>query len=339
MKILRKLILLSVILCSKNILAANFTVNIGGKTIDNYNDAVASDPDIDTIIFNSDNETLSVNNDNTELELIQTNSDNNGIIKFITTDKTLEVNNNIGDKDQKLSQVISDVNNFSINALNLYANQLIINLDTTIGGAAILNFGDIVLNDSTLSLSNEINISGDIDIASSGDIYGSNTSLTFNGSSYQLVNSTIGLNGAVGNINIANSVLNQINFNKDVTVQNINFNNSETATLSLSDGVTFDLSGDITNSGSSDALITNSYENGILKISGSGDKSIDAKIGESSDSRFDQIDIENSGESQINFLQNTYLNILDIKNNNATINNQNVISMRMLFFRVMLQKI
>jgi hypothetical protein len=327
MNFLKKFLLAIIILFVKNIYAANFTVDSGGKRITDYNNAVGSDADIDTIIFDSGNGILEANVNNSLLLSIEANGSNNGSIDFNTASITLDVSNNIADQDQRLSQIISNSSDFTINASNLYSNQLIINNNTVISGSSILNFNNILLNsDANLSLSNQINISGNINLgATNGDIHGSNTSLTFNGTTSQIVNSTIGTTSAIANINIANSILNEIDFNKNITVGNINFNNSAQAIFDISgSSKTLNLSGNITNSGSSDAFITNSADDGVFLISGSSDQNINAKIG-TSILRLKQIDIQN-GSNQITFSQDSYIDILNIKagHNNSNVNNSNI---------------
>ncbi|MFT4718412.1 MAG: hypothetical protein ACI9IL_000743, partial [Rickettsiales bacterium] len=317
--ILKKILLISIFLYSKNLIAANFTVDSIGKTISDYNGAVIADPTIGTIIFDGGNGTLAIDQANSSVESIDANGSNNGSIDFTTSSIILDVQNNIADQDQKLSQIISNTDNFTINASNLYANELEINVNTAIAGSAVLNFNNIFLNSANLSLLNQINIFGNI--TGSGDIFGSSTSLTFDGSVDQNVDSTIGTSAILGNINIAGS--NKVSFNDDVTVANINFSNNSAATLDLlGSGKSIRLSKNITNSGSADAFITNSAADGILLISGSSDQNINAKIAVSAAFRLNQIDVENAN-NQITFEQDSYINILNIKatHSNTTINN------------------
>ena len=324
MKLYIKIILIIFIFYAKNILAANFTIgSIGDKTIADYDNYVNENTNVDTIIFDT-NGSLTINGaGNTQkISSIEANGDNNGSISFNGDDTTLNVEGNIADQDQRLSQIISNTNNFIINASNLYANKLVINTNSEISGTAILNFNDIIFDstDNILTLSNNINISGNIGINDKGGIIeGSITNLTFNGTNNQQVYSVIG-NGQdrIGDINISSSLLNEVNFNDDVTATNINFNNYSKAIFDLSGSLkTLDLSGNVENSNSSDASIINSAGDGSFLLSGSSDQNINAKIGTSTD-RFNIVKISNN--EQINFSQDSYIKTLNI-NGAATIRN------------------
>ena len=329
MNFLRKFILASIILCAKNTFAANFTVDAGGKTMTQYISAVGGDPDIDTIIFNSgDNGVLTIDADNATNTIlsIEDNASNNGIIDFTTASRVLAVQNNIADQDQKLSEIRANTSDFTIDASNLYANQLTINTDSAIAGTAILNFNDISIGANNLSIANTVNISGDINVT--GDINGSNTNLSFNGSSTQNIAYTIGAASRIGNIDITGSNIGAttINFNNDTTITNINFSNNFATTLNLGGtSKTINLSGDISNSGSIDAFITNSTNDGTLLISGSANQYINAKIGTSTSSRFNQVDINNTN-NQITFAQDSYINNFNISatSNNSIISNSSI---------------
>tara|TARA_Y100000385_G_scaffold71704_1_gene72053 strand:+ start:10133 stop:13183 length:3051 start_codon:yes stop_codon:yes gene_type:complete len=323
MKLYIKIILIIFIFYAKNILAANFTIGSGDKTIADYDIYVNENTDVDTIIFDTNGSLTITDNGNTQkISSIEANGDNNGSISFNGDDTTLNVEGNIADQDQRLSQIISNTNDFIINASNLYANKLVINTNSEISGTAILNFNDIIF-DSTgniLTLSNNINISGNIGTDNKGGIIeGFITNLTFNGTNSQEVYSVIGGDqGRIGDINISSSLLNEVNFNKDVTADNINFNNSSKAIFDLSGSLkTLDLSGNVENSNSSDASIINSAGDGSFLLSGSSDQNINAKIGTSTD-RFNIVKISNN--EQINFSQDSYIKTLNI-NGAATIRN------------------
>ena len=128
MKLYIKIILIIFILYAKNILAANFTIGYGDKTIAYYDNYVNENTNVDTIIFDT-NGSLTINGTgNTQkISSIEANGDNNGSISFNDNNTTLNVEGNIADQDQRLSQIISNTNNFIINASNLYSNKLVIN--------------------------------------------------------------------------------------------------------------------------------------------------------------------------------------------------------------------
>ena len=322
-----KFILAVIIIFSKNLFAANFTVSSpSNNTIDAYNLAVFDNPFIDNIIFEA-NDTLSVNNSNSRLISITTQYDGQGKLDFTTSSELTITEGGVGTFNNQLSEVISDDSNITINATSLYAKAL--NLtnstsDITISGSSILNFNNINLSNSDADLifsndSQQVNISGDVISSGTGEIKGANSNLTFSGSDDQTIGSTLGSGVRISSLNISGS--NTKNFDKNIKVSNIIFSNSGDATINLSGNNELDLTGDIASSATSGVIarITGSNASNVLRLSGASDQTLNAIFGTSADSRFNKINIINN-ISNINFSQDSYVNIMNIDGANATLN-------------------
>ena len=326
---LKKFLLVVIIICSKNIFAANFTVSSPlNDQMDEYNSAFSDNSSIDNIIFEAD-DTLSIDAVNSSLISVTTQYGGQGKLNFTTSSALTITEGGIGTVNNKLNEVISSNNsNITINATSLYADSLNLTTSTTdiaISGTSILNFNDINLSSSNVDLvfsnaSQQVNISGDINLSSgSGEINGANSNLTFAGSGAQTIYSTLGSEYRISSLNITGS--NTKNFEQNVTVSNISFSNSSDAVINLSGtNNELDLTGNITSSSASGVIarIAGSNASNVLELNGTSDQTLNVIFGTSAVSRFNEIDINNT--NNINFSQDSYVNIMNINGANATLN-------------------
>lgn len=326
---LKKFLLVVIIICSKNIFAANFTVSSPlNDQMDEYNSAFSDNSSIDNIIFEAD-DTLSINDVNSRLISVTTQYGRQGKLDFTTASALTIEGGGIGTVNNQLNEVISSNNSdITINATSLYADSLNLTSSTsdiTISGTSILNFNDIKLSSLNADLifsnaSQQVNISGDINLSSGiGEINGTNSNLTFAGSGSQTIYSTLGSEDRISSLNITGS--NTKNFEKNVAVSNISFSNSSDAVINLSGtNNELDLTGNITSSSASGVIarIAGSNASNVLRLNGTSDQTLNAIFGTSAVSRFNEIEIDNT--NNINFIQDSYVNIMNINGANATLN-------------------
>lgn len=325
-KILKKLFLLTTLLCSNDILANNFTINGTDRNINEYDSGSFT-----AIDFASANQ-LDIDQANSNvISSIITDGNNQGEINFETSSK-LTVDGNIGSMNYMLDKIISSNNsNIEIDADNLYANILDLSTtssDITISGSAILNFNDIQLSSNDFSVTNNINIFGNI--TGSGKIIGNNTDLNFTGSNAQSIGVAIGESGANRISSLIISGSNNKNFSEDVFLTNIDFTNSNAATINLSGSNNqINLTGNITANDGSIANITSNNNSNILNISGSSNQNLNAKIGNSTSSRFGIVNINNAN-SNITFGQESYIDTLNINSADSTLTSSDAIDINAL---------
>ena len=352
--VMSKFLLLFSIIFTVNIQASNFVINNSDRNISDYNsdnDAVEFQTDhelslnisnssvISSITTTSDNQgIINFNVDGVNLTIVNDVGNDDlriGDLKFSVN--SAAQTNNINSNNS---------GTFYIQNMDIGQDQSNINSIKTISGTAIINAENLNISQN-LTLNNQANI-GKINFSNqssnaifanlllsgnvaAGSVTGrlittSDGSITLNGEDLQ------NIQVALGDYNASNSVttyLNQLNINNSDSggitfessdtnyVNDMIFNhNDENSQITLSNTI-FHLNGDITNSNTD---IKNFYilSNGSGKMILTGqDQDIDADFGQSTSSRFNNLQIQSG---KVDFSGNLYLANLDIVQNADRLN-------------------
>ncbi len=160
-------------------------------------------------------------------------------------------------------------------------------------------------------------------VTGTGVIAGDSTgvgNLLFSGTSAQDIASGIEAGQSTSRLNkISTSNTSGITFNNDVYATTLDFTNtSSDATISVASGTTIDITGDISQSGGSNGIISgDSSGNGTLNLSGSSEQNIYSKIGTGTSDRLGTLIIDNSAGAVLN--QDSYITTLTLTNGDITV--------------------
>ncbi|MFT4718296.1 MAG: hypothetical protein ACI9IL_000627 [Rickettsiales bacterium] len=213
--------------------------------------------------------------------------------------------------------ILNSIVNMTVNSV-LDVTNLSINNNLTLAGSGTTNIENIDIADNQiLTLSKDVNISGNLDnlsSASTDKILSSNNKITFNGAATQAINTQLGQSdNRINKLEITNQ--NQISLTENSYIKDLSFTNSSGGLIDISTGKIIDISGNITAIDNTNSIIKG---NGVLNINGTESQIISSKLGQDTVNRLANLVINNSNTT-IDNNTTSYLTDLTLNTNSLSL--------------------